>query len=252
MFKFFNKTRKIALTESRFGKYLSYAMGEIILVVIGILIALQINAYYQNLVQIKKTNTYLSALEEEIQLNTKYIAEHVVRIRKDLIEGANTLTQLNSEEANSFSEDKIKSINVTRPIYETMWAKSTFDDLINSGTLAYIVDDTLKAKILKIEAYRIRALDNFEKAEDVWVNHHKPYLMKHSSVATNWDAINGVDMPKLRFKRDREAFVNNRDFSNIVAVRMKMMGNYEVSLLEMKDFLIELSDDINEHLKKAN
>lgn len=43
MFKFFRKIRQQLLSESRFAKYLMYAAGEIVLVVIGILIALQIN-----------------------------------------------------------------------------------------------------------------------------------------------------------------------------------------------------------------
>ena len=43
MIKFFRKIRQDLLSEGKTGKYLKYAIGEIILVVIGILIALQIN-----------------------------------------------------------------------------------------------------------------------------------------------------------------------------------------------------------------
>ena len=43
MIKFFRKIRQKLLTENKFGRYLTYAIGEIILVVIGILIALSIN-----------------------------------------------------------------------------------------------------------------------------------------------------------------------------------------------------------------
>nr|WP_298992231.1 DUF6090 family protein [uncultured Polaribacter sp.] len=43
MIKFFRKIRQRLLAENRFNKYLLYAVGEIVLVVIGILIALQIN-----------------------------------------------------------------------------------------------------------------------------------------------------------------------------------------------------------------
>ena len=43
MIKFFRTIRKSLLAEGKTGKYLKYAVGEIILVVIGILIALQIN-----------------------------------------------------------------------------------------------------------------------------------------------------------------------------------------------------------------
>ena len=43
MIKFFRKIRQNLLSEGKTGKYLKYAFGEIVLVVIGILIALQIN-----------------------------------------------------------------------------------------------------------------------------------------------------------------------------------------------------------------
>lgn len=43
MIKFFRKIRQQLLTENKLSKYLMYALGEVVLVVIGILIALQIN-----------------------------------------------------------------------------------------------------------------------------------------------------------------------------------------------------------------
>ena len=43
MIRFFSKIRYQLAAENRFGKYLRYAVGEILLVVIGILIALQVN-----------------------------------------------------------------------------------------------------------------------------------------------------------------------------------------------------------------
>lgn len=48
MIKFFRKIRRQLLTENRFSKYLIYAIGEIVLVVIGILIALQVNVMNNN------------------------------------------------------------------------------------------------------------------------------------------------------------------------------------------------------------
>jgi hypothetical protein len=49
MIKFFRKIRQNLLIENKTGKYFKYAIGEILLVVIGILIALQINNWYQNI-----------------------------------------------------------------------------------------------------------------------------------------------------------------------------------------------------------
>ena len=48
MIKFFRRTRQQLIKENRAGKYLLYAIGEIVLVVIGILIALQINNANEN------------------------------------------------------------------------------------------------------------------------------------------------------------------------------------------------------------
>ncbi|MEH6779908.1 DUF6090 family protein, partial [Maribacter arcticus] len=48
MIKFFRRIRQQLLTENKFSKYLLYAIGEIILVVIGILIALSINNWNEN------------------------------------------------------------------------------------------------------------------------------------------------------------------------------------------------------------
>ena len=63
MIKFFRKIRQKILTENKFSKYLLYAIGEIVLVVIGILIALQVN----NLNEVEKVKDkeviYLNALD---------------------------------------------------------------------------------------------------------------------------------------------------------------------------------------------
>ena len=48
MIKFFRRIRQNLLSEGKTGKYLKYAIGEIILVVIGILIAVQINNWNEN------------------------------------------------------------------------------------------------------------------------------------------------------------------------------------------------------------
>ena len=48
MINFFRKIRHKLLSEDKTGKYIKYAIGEIILVVLGILIALQINNWNQS------------------------------------------------------------------------------------------------------------------------------------------------------------------------------------------------------------
>ena len=78
MLKFFRKIRQNLLMENKTGKYFKYAIGEIVLVVIGILIALQINTWNEN----RKSkdivkNYYVQILQdlskEYINLNQDYL-----------------------------------------------------------------------------------------------------------------------------------------------------------------------------------
>ncbi|MEW4925770.1 DUF6090 family protein [Algibacter sp. 2305UL17-15] len=66
MIKFFRKIRQKLLSENRFRKYLLYAVGEIVLVVIGILIALQINNWNQNKVTRKKEISIIKKLANKV------------------------------------------------------------------------------------------------------------------------------------------------------------------------------------------
>ncbi|MCF7561796.1 DUF6090 family protein [Sabulilitoribacter multivorans] len=71
MIKFFRKIRQQLLTENKFSKYLLYAIGEIVLVVIGILIALQINNWNENRKQKAKVNNYLKSMVIDLNSDTK-------------------------------------------------------------------------------------------------------------------------------------------------------------------------------------
>ena len=67
MIKFFRKIRKKLLSESKFNRYLIYAIGEITLVVIGILIALQVNNWNQSQIELRKIKGYAKALISDLE-----------------------------------------------------------------------------------------------------------------------------------------------------------------------------------------
>jgi len=75
MIKFFRKIRHKLLTENKFSKYLLYAIGEIILVVIGILIALQVNNFNENQkLESIKQNYFKQIIIDLVQQN-KYLLD---------------------------------------------------------------------------------------------------------------------------------------------------------------------------------
>ncbi|RYM34926.1 hypothetical protein ERX46_06000 [Brumimicrobium glaciale] len=67
MIKFFRKFRQLALIENKTGKYFKYAIGEIILVVIGILIALQINTWNENRKSAAILENYYFQIQEDLK-----------------------------------------------------------------------------------------------------------------------------------------------------------------------------------------
>lgn len=73
MIKFFRKIRQKLLADNKFSKYLMYAIGEIVLVVIGILIALQINNWNES----KKEQYILHASLNSVKLNLQEDVENL-------------------------------------------------------------------------------------------------------------------------------------------------------------------------------
>ncbi len=94
MIKFFRKIRQNLLNENKTGKYFKYAIGEIVLVVIGILIALQINNWNEN--------------NNKNKIKASYITSLIVDYEKDIL-------QLN--EGMEFNASQLKSID---SIYQTL------------------------------------------------------------------------------------------------------------------------------------
>tara|TARA_R110002051_G_scaffold314290_1_gene391196 strand:+ start:7092 stop:7859 length:768 start_codon:yes stop_codon:yes gene_type:complete len=71
MIKFFRKIRQKLLSENKFSKYMIYAIGEIILVVIGILIAIQLNDFNEEGKERKKELSFLQKLKDDINLDIR-------------------------------------------------------------------------------------------------------------------------------------------------------------------------------------
>jgi len=237
------------MEKNKTGKYLKYAIGEIVLVVIGILIALQINNWNENKKLFNKTQTYLNALNTEIETNISNLNIYIETTHSDIVESATTLANLHSEEAVRFNDSLLRLTLETRPIYKSLMVNSTFDDLINSGVLENLNNTDLKNKILTINPLIESINENYTNAKNVWNEFQVPYLMKYSNASGNWDSIRSVPIMKLPYKRTKEAFVNNHDYANILVLRMRMMGNYESTLVSVKEQLKLLSSDIETYLK---
>ena len=101
MIKFFRHIRQKLLSEDRFSKYLLYAIGEIVLVVIGILIALQINNWNENRINNKLELQYLKRLEKDIRESIKlttYYKDFQVQACAEILEVIGLIRKCNITE----------------------------------------------------------------------------------------------------------------------------------------------------------
>ena len=139
MIKFFRKIRYDLMEKNKTGKYFKYAIGEIVLVVLGILIALQINNWNEGRKNNIKEQQILSQLKDEYNANLLQLEQKITH-RKKIIEAANKVLQLIDQPLNVNSDSLNSQLNI-------MIGNPTFkpieNNLINSGNILLIKNKKL-------------------------------------------------------------------------------------------------------------
>lgn len=147
MIKFFRKIRQNLLSEGKTGKYFKYAFGEIILVVIGILIALSINNWNENRKNKLTELEYYCELLADFELDRQNIAvlyeesEHKIEISKKLLLELNNKNKDKSYLLNNYLQGLRTNAFVP--------SKVTMTDIVSSGKLNLITNDSLKNDLLR-------------------------------------------------------------------------------------------------------
>ncbi|SRX54417.1 DUF6090 family protein [Aequorivita sp. CIP111184] len=162
MIKFFRHIRQNLLNEGKTTKYFKYAIGEIILVVIGILIALSINNWNDQRKQNTKEIAYLKNLREDVasqiitfNLNLK-IESIIIRDVDDILQhiksngGFKNLDSINS---------KINDLTIR---YTLRINNTTFQELNNTGQINIFRNPNLKKEIVAFYQITERASDNIQ------------------------------------------------------------------------------------------
>jgi hypothetical protein len=150
MIKFFRKIRQNLLTENKFSKYLLYAIGEVILVVIGILIALQINNANENRKSEIQENLYLQRLLSENKGDINTFNKNISDLEKGIETIENLSIKLNSSKTSDSSlvaaANDFLAYGSIYPIFSS--STSTFDDLSSTGNLKVIKNTILRDNLV--------------------------------------------------------------------------------------------------------
>ncbi|MGB5403831.1 MAG: DUF6090 family protein, partial [Robiginitalea sp.] len=85
MIKFFRKIRYDLMEKNNTGKYLKYAIGEIVLVVIGILIALQLNAWKEEIEAKEELKASMNSMLDDLIQDIEFYNAEIERIGKRVV-----------------------------------------------------------------------------------------------------------------------------------------------------------------------
>ncbi len=154
MIKFFRKIRQRILSENKFSKYLLYAIGEIILVVIGILIALQINTWNQNRLEKIKSQAYYQRIIEDLDLMMASMNNEITRSKK--VE-QHIVSALKTIESGQLTKDNKDSLDFTLKNYYRFVPidadLKSIEELKSSGQYGLIQNKDLRKSIDNYTSY---------------------------------------------------------------------------------------------------
>jgi hypothetical protein len=146
MIKFFRNIRKSLLQDGKTSKYFKYAIGEIILVVIGILIALQINNWNEQRKDNIKEMQIVKSLYNEFLENSNYTEERMEELAMFIEGSGKLLLTYCTEKHTDISADSLLTL-----VYQTFFGSptyapkvSTFNRIINNEEFNLIQHDSLK------------------------------------------------------------------------------------------------------------
>ena len=160
MINFFRRIRQSLLTENKFSKYLLYAIGEIVLVVIGILIALQINNWNEYQKERKSERLLLSEIRDNLKYDLNDFESNITTLQNKSISSKMMLKAL---ENNIPYHDSLGYYFSYLNAYPHFSSKTNGYKLLQSKGLEIVINNNLRNKITDLYEDRYQYLLTFEK-----------------------------------------------------------------------------------------
>jgi hypothetical protein len=215
------------------SKYFKYAFGEIILVVIGILIALQINNWNEKRLQKLTLSNYYERMHEELESSRNELDNLIFGIDSLVILNRKTLEILSSN-----NKDSIPTMQKTLGALGTAWGNNfnypIVQEFMNEGYLAKVNNTKIKEELqaFSFQLNRFKALD--KGIGDQYSLTIEPFINKH----LNYSQI-ALDMYKDSLvaggpETDFERLFNNLEAWNIITLKLEMLVTQKEGLKEFK------------------
>lgn len=249
MIKLFRTIRQKLIIEGKTANYLKYAIGEIVLVVIGILIALQINNWNENRKDKKKEVVFLQQIQTEFTENKAQFTR-INDFHEKSLKSCNWM----------IDHQPFKTITLDSLRYHSLWSRVsyTFDpsqssvkSLVSTGAIDLIQDLELREVLIGWQDLVDDYLEEEKEMREFTINHVIPFSLNHFKlykVDERFDEVLHFDQEQLN------------KYLNLIATKKRMLeeilGGFSVkeneeSLSEIEKVIMAM-DLIIERTKKPN
>ena len=248
MIYFFRNIRRQLASENRSLKYLRYAIGEILLVMIGILLALQVNNWNEQRKDREKGLIIINSLNDELKANKEYLIARKNDFSKN-VAGCRKLLQLtgpNPPDLASQNFDSIVNAAFRSPVFNP--ESADFERIIGSEDFNLIRYDSLKTALRKYAVLMniLRELEYWrsgnarEFGESDLRGYNSATIINHGQMF-DWVEFEGLE--KSRFHYDSARSLSDplfeKDITNILQI-IHYIRNRTTDVLEQLDEVQDL------------
>lgn len=220
MIKFFRQFRRQMLSEGKTTKYVKYAIGEILLVVIGILIALQINTWNEERKDRNREQVILKNLQADFKTNIDNVKEAYNNFSEAYAASANLLEIIKADDAINGTEIEQLLGDIINKPQSLDIITGSIDEMINTGSINLIRDAYLRKQLSNWSYYQIDTEDDIKIYRDYLFNFFIPSLttkahLRNMEVPDFFEEdLNLKKIAKSNFKIDYDKTIRTIEFEN--------------------------------------
>ena len=235
MIKFFRKIRYDLVEKNKTGKYFKYAIGEILLVIIGILIALQINNWNDNRIERKELNSSLHSMIDELNQNIQFLEDEKEDKQKRL------LAIDNFKNIVDFSQDQKHIVFTVSDEIKSKEFNTIYKSLKDENKIRLIQSQELRNQITTFYEYELASIRDANAWHEKFVGENiDPYILEYIPLNPN----NEGDLKVVN------ELLNQSKFKNILTTQKTIYKSYVSSNEKVTQLAYSLKSTISSHLNK--
>ena len=252
MTKIFRNIRKQLASENKVMAYLRYAVGEILLVVIGILIALQVNNWNENRKNHSAANDALLSLRTDFQDNVAQIKERVFQVNRTT-EYLNKLIKIIDRDSSTVNPDSLGNYLLRGASW---WGvkitSSTYDALSGAGNLDLIQNKNLRKLLAEFYSTTKSGFEDEGPSEALAIKIYEKISKEIYTLWPNFQSYN-IELTKkspLAKKKAVNSILKMNDIMGILIIKEALDQNQQKYMDNLLSLANKILNEINKELKE--